>query len=156
MFVCNAARVCFTPAGPEAAEACVEPAAHFHRGHLQHHGGARHGGVERDTPQDRDAVQRVGARLPRPQLPGQCAGRAGIPGGDGGVCERAVSLAGGMVWGVRTDEEEPHQDPGTHSVRGPHHSLTRLIGGPLRFFAGNWPSAAQEILELFSFIKQRI
>uniref|UniRef100_A0AAY4DE85 E3 ubiquitin-protein ligase n=1 Tax=Denticeps clupeoides TaxID=299321 RepID=A0AAY4DE85_9TELE len=66
--------------GAGAAEGRLDAEAHLHRGHVQHHRRAGHGGVERDPPQDGDDVQRLRPRLPRPQLPGQRAGGAGGAG----------------------------------------------------------------------------
>ncbi len=74
-------------AGAGAAESGVDTTPHLHRGHFQHHRGARHRHMERDPPQDWDDVQRLRPRLPRPQLPGQCALRTSITGRDGGLPE---------------------------------------------------------------------
>lgn len=73
--------------GAGAAEGGVDTTPHLHRGHFQHHRGAWHRHLERDPPQDGDDVQRLRPRLPRPQLPGQCALRTGFTGCDGGLSE---------------------------------------------------------------------
>lgn len=66
--------------GPEAADHGLGPTPHLYHRHVQHHGRVRHGGVERDSPQDRIRLQPDRPRLPRPQLPGQCPDRAVGPG----------------------------------------------------------------------------
>ena len=71
--------------GPGAAEGGVDASPHLHSGNVEHHRRARHGGVERHPPQNRDDVQPVGPRLPRPKLPGQCSVWAGLSGRDRGL-----------------------------------------------------------------------
>lgn len=80
--VCSSS-LCWVGAG--AAEGGVDATPHLHRGNVQHHRRARHGGVERHPPQNRDDVQLVGPRLPRPQLFGQCSVWAGLSGRDWGL-----------------------------------------------------------------------
>ena len=58
--------------GPETAAGCVGEKTDVHYWNISHHGGHRHCGLERDTPQDWELLQPLGARIPRPQLPGQC------------------------------------------------------------------------------------
>lgn len=100
--VIPASSLCHKGAG--AVEGGVDAPPHLHRGNIQHHRRARHGGVERDPPQNRDDVQLVGTRLPRPQLFGQCSVRAGLSGRDGGLpqtCRRRRQLGhstSGLLW----------------------------------------------------------
>lgn len=80
--------------GLRAFKDCVDPPADLHGGDVEHHGRAGHGGVERDPPQDGDDVQRLGPRLPGPQLPGQRTDGTGLTRRDGGLLKTGQAQSG--------------------------------------------------------------
>lgn len=78
--------------GSEAASGRMGPAAHFLRGHVQHHRRVGHSHLERGAPQDRVRLQPDGPRLPRPWTLGQRAGGAEGSGHHrGGVSTQRLS-----------------------------------------------------------------
>ena len=50
--------------GAEAVDRCLEAAADLHHWTVKHHGGIRHGHLERDPPQDGVRAEPLGSRLP--------------------------------------------------------------------------------------------
>lgn len=95
-FIINLSTHCLFP-GPEAADHGLGPTPHLHHRNVQHHRRVGHGGVERDSPQDRIWLQPDRPRLPWPQLPGQCPDRAVGPGGWRGQLEGLMASWAGTM-----------------------------------------------------------